>query len=1443
MSDGAKAVFLSYASQDKEAARKICEALRAAGLEVWFDENELRGGDAWDQKIRKQIKECALFVPLITPNTNARPEGYFRLEWKLAVDRSHLMADDVPFLFPIVVGDVSDASARVPDKFRDVQWTRLRIDETPDEIAGRVSRLLSGSQPAEAGERSPEAGHPERRRPARPAWLRHSWSVLTLLIVGYYALRPLWRETAQSPERGAPPPVAAPVPVSEARQLAERGFALSVDNFDSTQDDFAVAEDLLKRALALDPDDGEIWAYSAQLNIMFRNRGFDFAPERIATGRQQAERAVRLAPDSPEAVFAVALANRYTNNNAGYHEALRRVVALNPAHARALMFLAAELTREPETLAEGLALLARARENAKWAPLVDYFEFLRAFTQRRFADAETAIRRSQEAKPSANSAAAIAALHLTWQGDLEATARLLAELPPALLTAPRVIWATAELHLVRRDPERALRTLDRLPDEFLSSSLYTGPKGLLVGRAHALAGREAAARIDWEKALLVVDQRLKAEPGDALLHRSRGEILASLGRVDEALAEARTVSEINRGRTTSWQTSEVTIYAALGRADLAAPLLEEQLGMNASWPLTARLLRLDPRWDKLRDDAGFQQRLAEAEAKEFADLPPRDWPKDPEVKKAFELITGLDASAESCRLAEDMLDTTLKQRPTDAEATVVTAMLHNYYLNRGYDSSEERLVLARRFAERAVQLAPEEPEALAAMAQFLSFRGSDYARAEELIHRAMLLVPQEPRIARIMPYNVLRFTDPDRALQQAKLNAVRFPQDALVHYDLALIARGVGELDLMEQALDRTIAITPLGSAMIWKGWLAAWVHGDLPGFKRWLDRISGNFRFNERAIYMRYLYACLSGDIAYGVEAVRSYTGTWMNDYYYTGPRSLLAADLLATQGKGDLAREEYGRALAEIRRHAGQYPNDTTWERAEFWALQGVGREVEAREAAKRILDRLRRPYRPALMQWWHDVIPIQLLAGDRASALALIREAARAPAVGAQILTALRIDRRMAVFRDDPEIKAILGDASAAKVAVRDWPKNPDLKRALELVEGLETIPDDLALAEQIVRPILDRSPADLEVVTVMARIQSSYLRRGFDRSDDRFAQARVYAERAMQLGPDEPEAMLALATYLFSRATSDTRTERLLRRAMELDPGNPRHGRLLADLFNVLPGRQAEAIAQSQDNVRRFPRDVLSHYDLARHYKDQGRYEEFDRELDATLALAPLPNAIVWKARLEFGLRNDFAGMKAWLDRVPERVRSTERAVFGYFLYAAFGGDPEAGLEALRGFTQKWFSDFEYSGPTALLNAALLEVWGKKELARQQYEVALLEIQRMRATDPARVGLSQVEFWTLFGLGRLEEARVAQRRIIEGLRRPYGQSLVNGWWFSPIPGALLSGERATALELLRESVTTRPESRAAFRLRLQLDPRMAPFRDDAEIKALLADPAAG
>jgi tetratricopeptide (TPR) repeat protein len=143
VTDLSHAVFLSYASQDAESAQKICDALRAGGIEVFLDQSELRGGDAWDQKIRRQIHDCALFMPVVSQHTQERLEGYFRLEWKLAVDRSHLMATERPFLVPVVVDGTRDQEAFVPDAFRAVQWTRLLGGNTSAAFVERIGRLLS----------------------------------------------------------------------------------------------------------------------------------------------------------------------------------------------------------------------------------------------------------------------------------------------------------------------------------------------------------------------------------------------------------------------------------------------------------------------------------------------------------------------------------------------------------------------------------------------------------------------------------------------------------------------------------------------------------------------------------------------------------------------------------------------------------------------------------------------------------------------------------------------------------------------------------------------------------------------------------------------------------------------------------------------------------------------------------------------------------------------------------------------------------------------------------------------------------------------------------------------------------------------------------------------------------------------------------------------------
>jgi TolB-like protein len=165
------AVFLSYASEDAEAAQRICDTLRAAGIEVWFDRSELRGGDAWDHRIREQIHDCRLFIPIISSNSEARDEGYFRREWRLAADRTHDMSEKKAFVLPVVIDGTRERGAAVPDRFHDVQWTRLTAGETTAAFVAHVAGLMAQA-PAAAGPGDVQASVTGG---AQPAQSRSRW--------------------------------------------------------------------------------------------------------------------------------------------------------------------------------------------------------------------------------------------------------------------------------------------------------------------------------------------------------------------------------------------------------------------------------------------------------------------------------------------------------------------------------------------------------------------------------------------------------------------------------------------------------------------------------------------------------------------------------------------------------------------------------------------------------------------------------------------------------------------------------------------------------------------------------------------------------------------------------------------------------------------------------------------------------------------------------------------------------------------------------------------------------------------------------------------------------------------------------------------------------------------------------------------------------------------
>lgn len=118
------AIFISYASENREAAARIATALSAQKLDVWFDRERLLPGDDWGDKIRQNVERCSLFVPVISRESigEANYRRYFWREWNDASEVAHGMAVGEPFIVPVVIDDTCiDRTDVLPSSFRRAQ--------------------------------------------------------------------------------------------------------------------------------------------------------------------------------------------------------------------------------------------------------------------------------------------------------------------------------------------------------------------------------------------------------------------------------------------------------------------------------------------------------------------------------------------------------------------------------------------------------------------------------------------------------------------------------------------------------------------------------------------------------------------------------------------------------------------------------------------------------------------------------------------------------------------------------------------------------------------------------------------------------------------------------------------------------------------------------------------------------------------------------------------------------------------------------------------------------------------------------------------------------------------------------------------------------------------------------------------------------------------------
>jgi TolB-like protein/Flp pilus assembly protein TadD len=411
----------------------------------------------------------------------------------------------------------------------------------------------------------------------------------------------------------------APTKDTAAYDLFLKGeFEQRVANSTLRPESFDQATVWYKEAIARDPN----FALAiAQLAICRLRRHWLTDPlseaELMEAGRL-AKQALTLAPDLAEAHVALGLFYYYGFRE--YEPALtefRRAIELQPNNALALSFVAfvhrrqGKWDRTLEELKRSIDL--NPRDPYTMGGLAETYVFLR-----RWKEAEDAARRALTIDPhEATSMRMLLLSSLNRTGNAQEPLRLLATFPPDDLLLPNtgmfdmVIGTRGQTFVLGRDFNAALKACETGTVARTNEwQRFAAKAGIRV-----LAGDVTGAHADAEKARELLETRLREQPNDFRSLRALSWVYLALDRKADAINIAQhTLDLLPPERDAVLGSGNLAalaqIQAQTGAATEAVQNLKKLLSIPAGETISIARLKIDPVWDPIRNDPGFQELLA-----------------------------------------------------------------------------------------------------------------------------------------------------------------------------------------------------------------------------------------------------------------------------------------------------------------------------------------------------------------------------------------------------------------------------------------------------------------------------------------------------------------------------------------------------------------------------------------------------------------------------------------------------------------------------------------------------------------------------------------------------------------------------------------------------------------------------------------------------------------
>jgi len=368
-----------------------------------------------------------------------------------------------------------------------------------------------------------------------------------------------------------------------------------------------------QEAVKLDPSFVPAWV---RLSFMHSNSywiGHDPSPARLAAAKDAADRALALDPNLPETHLALGYYRYY-----GQHDFAGALAEFQQAEQglpnnfdviRGIALIQRRLGHWDEAIAE----LRRAVELDPRNIDASSALALTCRAVRRFTEALASVDRVLALEPANTDALGLKARVFRATGDLQAVEPLLAN--PGISPLDRSVQALFQ--------RRYAAAIEILSNAVASDSKLLYPRDdarLLLGLSQQRAGDVAAARATYQKAAQDFQRQLDKVARDSFkeaeLHAVLGRAYAGLGEAASAVAEGQKAMAMHPTSKDPFEgpgeeESMALIYALLGDADHAIPILKRLLQIPYAFAITPALLRLDPIWDQIRNDPRFQELAAE----------------------------------------------------------------------------------------------------------------------------------------------------------------------------------------------------------------------------------------------------------------------------------------------------------------------------------------------------------------------------------------------------------------------------------------------------------------------------------------------------------------------------------------------------------------------------------------------------------------------------------------------------------------------------------------------------------------------------------------------------------------------------------------------------------------------------------------------------------------